>query len=70
LLASPYRRKRKVLKKAKMMTKMKRWYGKWFRKYIFFAAGIAATFWFLIRVIPKPSRVMKKPGTHSFIILT
>jgi uncharacterized protein (DUF362 family) len=39
-----------------MFTIIKRCIGNWVRKRIFFVAGIAATLWFLIRVIPKPSR--------------
>ena len=30
--------------------------GKWFSKLIFIGLGVSATLWFLIRVIPKPSR--------------
>ena len=30
--------------------------GKWISKLIFLGLGVSATLWFLIRVIPKPSR--------------
>lgn len=41
-----------------MFTKEKRWLVKWISKWIFFATGITAILWFLIRVIPKPSRAV------------